>query len=79
MVVSDCPAQADAVISSNTGLVHKEQDPRDLANKVLTLFHNQELAAQMHDNGIQAVQEKYNWAETEKHLLKVYEDLLPNN
>lgn len=75
IVVSDCPSQVSIVEECECGLVHKAQDPADLAQKLLELYKNPTRAREMGLNGKKAVMEKYNWQQTSKPLLKHYASL----
>ena len=52
------------------------QDSKKIAVSIDYLFEHQNEAAKMGKNGRNAVYEKYNWANEEKKLLKLYDSLL---
>ena len=74
-VVSDCPAQREVVEKENCGLVHKADDPNDLADKIEKLYYDKKLSEKLGENGKLAVLSKYNWTETGKDLVNLYETL----
>ncbi|OEK00345.1 hypothetical protein BFP97_01930 [Roseivirga sp. 4D4] len=73
LIVSDCPSQENVVKEVGCGLVFKAKDAEDLANCILKIYHNPEEAKQMGEAGKHAVIEKYNWNETSKGLLELYD------
>ncbi len=74
LVVSDCTAQANLVSEEHCGLVHKADDPDDLAAKILYLYKNKNEALAMGESGKRAVLERWNWDLTVRQLLLMYED-----
>ena len=79
VVVSDCVAQKNLVNETNCGLIHKAGDEKELAEKSIELYKNPELRKQMGANGKRAVLEKYNWENTSKNLIKLYEKIENDN
>lgn len=75
LVVSDCPAQARVVREERAGLVHRADDPSDLAAKVITLIENATLRKKMGEHARLAVQERWNWKQTSQDLLQMYRSL----
>lgn len=72
VLVSDCTAQADLVSTEQCGLVHKADDPEDLASKVAYLYSNKNEALTMGERGKKAVIDKWNWNVAVKQLLDMY-------
>lgn len=75
VVISDCTAQKNIVEETNCGLVHKADDANDLAEKILLLYNDSQLASKFGQNGRKAVLQKYNWEVTSKNLIKLYTEL----
>jgi glycosyltransferase involved in cell wall biosynthesis len=73
LVVSDCTAQANLVSEEHCGLVHKADDPADLAAKILYLYENKNEAIGMGESGKSAVLGRWNWDLTVRSLLQMYE------
>lgn len=72
LVVSDCTAQADLISTENCGLVHRADDPEDMAAKIYFLYTNKNEALAVGENGKKAVHEKWNWDLTVRGLLTIY-------
>lgn len=73
VVVSDCTAQAEVIRREQCGLIHPAGDAEALAKAVLELYRDPGKRGEMGRNGLKAVQEHWNWKETGKALLKIYE------
>lgn len=72
VVSSNCTSLEKIISEENCGLIFKDRDPKDLAEKICKLIQTPELAAQMGANGKAAVLAKYNWETTVKPLLSLY-------
>jgi len=75
VIVSDCTAQKNIVQETNCGLIHKAGNEKELAENILHFYKNYELRKQMGANGKKAVIEKYNWENTSKNLIELYEKI----
>ena len=75
VVVSDCDAQANVVRETNCGLIFEAGNAHQLAGCLLDLYKNPLRAKEYGENGKKAVIEKYNWKETSKGLISLYERL----
>jgi glycosyltransferase involved in cell wall biosynthesis len=75
LVVSDCTAQAELVLKENCGLVHRADDPTDMANKIYELYQNPEASKLMGLNGKKSVEQVWNWNLTVYPLLEIYKEL----
>ena len=73
LVVSGSRAQADLVELEKCGLVHQANDPESLAEKILFLHSNTDIASAMGERGKNAVVSKWNWDETVKDLIDMYD------
>jgi len=72
LIVSDCPSQENVIKETQCGLVFKAGDAEEMAECILKVYQNPEQAKQMGEAGKRAVMEKYNWNETSKGLLNIY-------
>ncbi len=72
VVVSDCPAQARVIQESQSGLVHRANDPGDLAAKILTILENPSIRKKMGEHAKTAVLETWNWKQTSRDLIAMY-------
>ena len=76
LLVSDCTAQADLVEETNCGYVHKSESVSDFTEKVLKLYDSEEDRNQFSENGIKAVNDKYNWEISGQELVRYYDGLI---
>jgi len=75
-VVSDLPGAHDVVAQSACGLLVEPGNAEALAQGLVTLLSDPELARTMGEAGRKAVLEKYNWESEKTKLLALYERLL---
>ncbi len=73
LIVSNCPSQENVVKETGCGLIFKAKDAKDLADCILKIHSNPNEAKQMGEAGKRAVIQKYNWNETSKGLLDIYD------
>ena len=78
IVVSDCKAQKNIVERHNCGLVFKDQNVKNFADKVITLYRDKKLYQKLSNNAKKAINEKLNWEETSKDLIKLYNEIEKN-
>lgn len=57
---------------TNSGLVFKSGNEKDLKEKLTALYKNENLRKEMGQNGKKAVLENYNWKKTSKGLVDLY-------
>lgn len=74
LLVSDCTAQKEIVEELENGLIHKEKDPKGIADSVKKMYDNPKLYNQMSSNSSKGIKEKYNWEETSKELTFLYNE-----
>ncbi len=72
---ADLPPIASYVNESRTGLTFDSTSPDALAKGVLAILENEREWKKMSDAGKRAVQDRWNWDEMEKRLLRVYEQV----
>lgn len=75
VVSSNCTSLEKIVLQENCGLIFRDKNSADLAEKLLYLYNNPEECNQMGNNGRKAVLEKFNWDVTVEPLLEVYGNL----
>lgn len=78
VIGSNYPLWKSIIEDNNCGICVDPEDPQQIANAIDKLVLNKSLAEQMGKNGIQAVNEKYNWSIEEAKLYKLYDELLGN-
>jgi glycosyltransferase involved in cell wall biosynthesis len=72
LLVSDALSQKNLVEEVNSGLVHKEKDAADIAEKILYLYHHPGLALEFGSRGKQFIEEKFCWEKVSNHLKDLY-------
>ena len=75
IVASDFPNIHKIVAPANAGILVNPVDVDEIADAILHLLNNEELAIQMGKNGRKMVEDLYNWENMEKELHEVYENL----
>ena len=75
LIVSDCPAQAEVVRNTRSGIVFEAGNAVDLADKIDWMHRHEEERNQYGKNAKLAVFQKWNWEETSKDLVSLYEKI----
>ena len=78
VIGSNFPLWQSIIEGNNCGICVDPENPEEIATAIDKLVLNKKLAEEMGKNGIQAVNEKYNWSIEEAKLFKLYEELLGN-
>jgi len=78
VIVSNTKPMTRIVQETNCGLVFKERDETSLAEKIIEM-KNDNTRKTFGQNGKKAVYEKYNWDNTAKILIELYEQIMKNN
>ncbi|MBT7469052.1 MAG: glycosyltransferase family 4 protein, partial [Candidatus Cloacimonetes bacterium] len=73
IVVSDCDSVKRIVKKVGCGVVYKDKDSGDLAKKIKLLLKNDKLCQKMGNYGKVAVETKYNWQNSSKKLIEMYQ------
>lgn len=76
VVASNFPMWRSIVNDANCGLLVDPLDPKAIAQAVLYLRDNPDVAKRMGENGKKYVLEKYNWSQEENKLLQIYSTLV---
>lgn len=75
IVTNDCKSLARLVIEAQSGLVYKADDPKDLARKVIELYESPQIRKEMGISGIKIAENKYNYKNQVKDLVRFYNKL----
>lgn len=75
VLVSDAIAQKNLVEKTKSGLVHKEKNAEDLANKVLELYQNSKLRVELGENGKKFIEDEFVWEKVSGNLVEIYKEL----
>lgn len=76
VVASNFPLWREIIEGNQCGLCVDPTDPIAIANAIDYLVQHPDEAKQMGENGRRAVVDRYNWAQEEKKLLELYQDML---
>ena len=74
-MASDALAQKQLIEASGSGLVHKERDAEDFAEKCLQLFADEKRRIKLGENGRRFVMEEFAWERVSSGLKQLYADL----
>ncbi len=72
VLVSDATAQKNLIDRTKSGLVHKEKNSIDFAEKIVKLYKDPELREQMGKNGKRFIEEEFVWERVSSNLVDVY-------
>lgn len=75
VLASDALAQKNLVEEIKSGLVHKEKDATEIAEKILTLKNDPDLSKKLGLNGKQFIEEKFCWEKVSGNLKDLYLEL----
>ncbi|QSE97182.1 glycosyltransferase family 4 protein [Fulvivirga lutea] len=75
VVVSDSTTQANVVREEECGLIFPAENELLLAQQIIQLYENDELAYRLGENGKKAVQDRWNWDVTSEGLIEMYQTL----
>ena len=76
VIASNFPLWKTIVEGNNCGICVDPKDPSQIAEAMIYLRDNPQVAKAMGENGRKAVLEKYNWKNEEKKLIDLYNTLL---
>jgi glycosyltransferase involved in cell wall biosynthesis len=76
-VCSDIEVLKEVTQNGKGGFIFKNQEPKDLANKLLFLLKNKDLYKQKVDEGTKLVKD-YDWKIISQNIEKEYQDLINN-
>lgn len=75
LLVSDSTAQANVVEQEGCGLVYPAEDIEAMADAIRQLYHQPETRKKMGEKASKAVQQRWNWEETSRELIHMYQEL----
>ncbi len=75
LLVSDATAQKKLIEKVQSGLVHKEKDAQDFAEKIIILYNDKDLATKLAANGKSFIKNEFNWSKTSSKLIDLYNNL----
>lgn len=75
LLVSDSTAQANVVEQEGCGLVYPSEDIEAMADAIRQLYHQPETRKKMGEKASKAVQQRWNWEETSRELIHMYQEL----
>jgi len=76
LLVSNATAQKRLIQKVNSGLVHKEKDVKDFAEKTFELYANASLRTELGRNGKIFIKNEFCWEQTSKKLTNLYDTLV---
>jgi len=76
VIASDFPFIREVVSEADCGILVQAEDVEEIASAMERILQDPEGAARMGRNGLQAVEERFNWQMEEKKLLSLYASLL---
>lgn len=79
VITSDFPVCREIVAKDCCGFLVNPADTQEISRAIEFLLTHPEEADAMGKRGLQAVRQKYTWAEEEKVLLRTYRDLCPSD
>ena len=78
VISSNCTPIERIVNECKCGLIYESNNSEDLAQKVISLYNDDELRNSMGENGNREVLQKYNWKSTAENLIKLYRKIQTN-
>lgn len=76
IIASDFPLWRSIITEEKCGICVDPLNPQAIAEVIQWIIDHPDEAAIMGENGLHAVQKKYNWEHEEKKMLSLYRDLL---
>lgn len=74
VLVSDATAQKNLVLKTNCGLLHKEKNAIDFAEKVVELYNDPDLQKEMGENGKRFIENEFCWEKVSDNLVEMYNE-----
>jgi glycosyltransferase involved in cell wall biosynthesis len=75
VISSNCTPIERIVNECKCGLIYESNNSEDLAQKVISLYNDDELRNSMGENGNREVLQKYNWKSTAENLVNLYKKI----
>ncbi|MBW6536695.1 MAG: glycosyltransferase family 4 protein [Mariniphaga sp.] len=70
---SNCKYLENIINETGAGLVYSDRNSNEFADRLEQLIENKELRTRLGENGFMGVKEKYNWKNTSKALIELYD------
>ncbi|WP_243465227.1 glycosyltransferase [Photorhabdus temperata] len=75
VIASNFDLWKDIILENNCGICIDPLNPKEIANAIDYLSNNYNLAEEMGNNGLLAVNKKYNWDTEQNKLTKFYQQI----
>ncbi|WP_348706003.1 glycosyltransferase family 4 protein [Tenacibaculum sp. 190524A02b] len=75
LLVSNATAQKNLIQKINAGVVHKEKDAGDFADKIIEMYQKEDMRKAFGEEGKQFVRNHFTWDKTSENLIKLYNNL----
>jgi glycosyltransferase involved in cell wall biosynthesis len=75
VLVSDATAQKNLINKTESGLVHKEMNAGDFAEKAIELYKDENLRKTLGNNGKKFIENDFCWEKVSKNLVDIYNNL----
>jgi glycosyltransferase involved in cell wall biosynthesis len=75
IIATDCNPIKRIIEAADCGLIYKDKDFNQLADSIITLYHQESLMKKLGINGKKAVLEQYNWGKTSRNLTDLYKNI----
>jgi len=72
LLVSDVTAQKNLINEVKSGLIHKEKDANDIAEKIKILYNDPALSHELGQNGKRFIEQKFSWEKVSRNLKDLY-------
>ena len=72
LLVSDAKAQNNLINKVKSGLVHKQKDVNEIAEKIMLLYNDPELCSELGQNGKHFIEQKFSWEKVSRNLKDLY-------
>lgn len=76
VIGSNFPLWKEIIEGNKCGICVDPTQPKEIAKAIQYIFDHPEEAEEMGENGIAAIQRKYNWSAEEKKLISTYQSIL---
>ncbi len=79
LIVSNCDAQENIIKKARAGLIFKNRNSFDFADKTEFLYKNRQQAEIFGKNGQEFIKAEFNWEKTSLELINIYQNLQKMN
>jgi glycosyltransferase involved in cell wall biosynthesis len=78
LLLSDVMAQKNLIHEVKSGLIHKDRNVNEMAEKILTLYNDPALAHELGQNGKRFIEQKFSWEKVSESLKDLYLEIEKN-